>query len=52
MRAWIRLVPTVRTPVTALETLTLREVGRVLYSQYCSRFPRATLGGAANLRTA
>jgi hypothetical protein len=42
----------VRTPVTALETLSLREVGWVLYSLYCSRFPRAFSGEVVNLRTA
>ncbi len=42
----------VRTSVTARETLSLREVGRVLYSRYCSRFARGLSAGAANLRTA
>jgi len=41
-----------RTPVTARETLSLREVGRVLYSLYCSRFRRGSSGDAVNLRTA
>ena len=30
----------------------LREVGRVLYSRYCSRFPRGFSADAVNLRTA
>jgi len=41
-----------RTPVTARGTLSLREVGRVLYSLYCSRVPRGFSGEAVNLRTA
>ena len=41
----------VRTSVTALNSLSLREVGRVLYSRYRSCVTRDERG-AVNLRTA